>query len=64
MNQSKELAQQNGQFIEKLEAVASIDKRWFSIAKTDLQRQCFFGSLSFILLKLISQVKYGLIPAE
>ncbi len=38
MNESKQLAQQVGQFIEKLQAIPSIDKRWLSIATTDLQK--------------------------
>jgi len=38
MNESKELAAQVGTLIEKLETIDSIDKRWLSIAKTDLQK--------------------------
>lgn len=38
MNESKELAAQVGNLIEKLESIDSIDKRWLAIAKTDLQK--------------------------
>jgi len=38
MNESKELAAQVGNLIEKLESINSIDKRWLAIAKTDLQK--------------------------
>jgi len=38
MNESKELAAQVGTLIEKLYTIESIDKRWLSIAKTDLQK--------------------------
>ena len=38
MNESKELAAQVGILIDKLYTIESIDKRWLSIAKTDLQK--------------------------
>ena len=38
VNESKELAAQVGNLIEKLESIDSIDKRWLAIAKTDLQK--------------------------
>lgn len=38
MNECKLLASQVGDAIEKLEGVNSIDKRWLSISKTELQK--------------------------
>ena len=38
MNESKELAEQVGLLIRKLEVFPGIDKRWLAIGKTDLQK--------------------------
>ena len=38
MNECKMLAHEVGSTIEKLECIDSIDKRWLSISKTDLQK--------------------------
>ena len=38
MNESKELAEQVGLLIGKLEVFPGIDKRWLAIGKTDLQK--------------------------
>lgn len=38
MNEGKELSQKVGDFISKLEANESLDKRWVAIGKTDLQK--------------------------
>ena len=38
MNACKNKAIQIGSFIETLEAMPSVDKRWLAIAKTDLQK--------------------------
>lgn len=38
MNEVKEMSAQVGQLIEKLNSTPDVDKRWLSIAKTDLQK--------------------------
>lgn len=38
MNHSKELAAEVGVFIENLDKLEDVDKRWLAIAKTDLQK--------------------------
>lgn len=38
MNEGKELSQKVGDFISKLEANGSVDKRWVAIGRTDLQK--------------------------
>lgn len=38
MNEIKKKAEEVGQLLEKVGAIESIDKRWLSIAKTDLQK--------------------------
>lgn len=38
MNEVKEMSAQVGQLIEKLHSTPDVDKRWLSIAKTDLQK--------------------------
>lgn len=38
MNTIKEAAADIGQLFEQLEQVAALDRRWLSIAKTDLQK--------------------------
>lgn len=38
MNMAKSIASGVGEFIERLEATPSVDKRWLAIAKTDLQK--------------------------
>ena len=38
MNNAKSIGMQLGELIEKLEKEEGIDKRWLSIAKTDLQK--------------------------
>lgn len=44
MNEGKELAEQVGNFIEKLQKTDGLDQRWVSIAKTDLQKG-FMGAI-------------------
>lgn len=38
MNEGKALAEQVGQFVEKLQAADGLDQRWVSTGKTDLQK--------------------------
>lgn len=38
MNEVKEMGSQLGQLIEKLKENPDVDRRWLSIAKTDLQQ--------------------------
>lgn len=38
MNEGKELAEQVGEYIAKLEAGTGLDQRWVAVAKTDLQK--------------------------
>ena len=38
MNEGKELSKKVGDFISKLEANETLDKRWVAIGKTDLQK--------------------------
>lgn len=38
MNEAKELAEQVGALVEKLETLEATDKRWLAIGKTDLQK--------------------------
>ena len=44
MNEGKELAEQVGSFIEKLQNTDGLDQRWVNIAKTDLQKG-FMGAI-------------------
>ena len=37
MNEGKALAERCGEYIDKLQAVESTDKRWIAMARTDLQ---------------------------
>lgn len=37
MNEGKELAIKCGEYVSKLEALSSTDKRWVAMGKTDLQ---------------------------
>lgn len=38
MNEAKELANQVGELVERMQANDTLDQRWVSIAKTDLQK--------------------------
>lgn len=37
MNEAKELAEQVGSFVDRLQATDGLDQRWVAIGKTDLQ---------------------------